>query len=80
MDWASLATIVLNGLATASGLFIFSSGLDHLESAASILPMALYMLGAYVASSMMAVLADRAALFCCRSACSADDRRCGSRG
>jgi len=59
MDWANLVTIVLNGLATASGLFIVSSGLSIIFGVSRITNFAhgsIYMLGAYVAHTIIGVL------------------------
>jgi branched-chain amino acid transport system permease protein len=56
MDWTSLATIVLNGLAIASGLFIVSSGLSIIFGVSRITNFAhgsIYMLGAYIAHSII---------------------------
>ena len=56
MDWTSLATIVLNGLAIASGLFIVSSGLSIIFGVSRITNFAhgsIYMLGAHSIMGML---------------------------
>src|SRR2546421_11525500 len=58
-EWTSLATIALNGLAIASGLFIVSSGLSIIFGVSRITNFAhgsIYMVGAYVAHSIMSML------------------------
>ena len=59
MDWTGIVTLVLNGLAIASGLFIVSSGLSIIFGVSRITNFAhgsIYMLGAYIAHSIIGLL------------------------